>query len=147
MFGSISQWDGDILNHFNRLEREMADLFGYSSGPASIRAVAHGSYPAINLGSTDDGVEVYVFAAGINQDQLELSIQQNLLTVSGECPDRQPESGNAYIKERYTGQFKRSLSLPEDIDPESATARYTNGVLHISLKRRAEARARKIQVN
>ena len=51
MFGSISQWDGDILNHFNRLEREMADLFGHSSGPASIRAVAHGSYPAINLGS------------------------------------------------------------------------------------------------
>lgn len=67
--------------------------------------------------------------------------------VSGECPDRQPESSNAYIKERFTGQFKRSLSLPGDIDPESATARYTNGVLHISLKRRAEAKARKIQVN
>jgi HSP20 family protein len=52
MFGSLSQWDGDIFDHFNRLEREVADLLGYSGGPASIRAVARGSFPAINVGTT-----------------------------------------------------------------------------------------------
>ena len=147
MFGSLSQWDGDVFDHFSRLEREVADLLGYSRRPASIRAVARGSFPAINVGTTAEGVEVYVFAAGLDQDKLELSIQQNLLTVSGECPERQPEGSNAYLKERFVGQFKRSLALPEDIDPDSATARYSNGVLQISLKRKAEATPRKIEIN
>ena len=147
MFGSLSHWDGDLFDRFSRLERDMGDLFSYAGRPTSIRAVARGSYPAINVGSTADGVEVYVFASGIEQEQLELSIQQNLLTISGECPERKPEESNAYIKERFVGSFKRSLALPEDIDPDSAKATYRDGILHISLARKAEAVPRKIQVN
>ena len=147
MFGSFLHRDAALVDHFNRLGREMADLLDYPTSPTSIRAVAHGSFPAINVGSTSEGVEVFVFAPGLDQDALDLSIQQNLLTISGSCPERHANDEKTYLKERFIGEFKRSLSLPEDIDPESATARYANGVLQISLRRKAETKPRKIEIN
>ena len=147
MFGSLLHRDAALVDHFNRLGREMADLLDYPASPTSIRAVAHGSFPAINVGSTSEGVEVFVFAPGLDQGALDLSIQQNLLTISGSCPERHANDEKTYLKERFVGDFKRSLSLPEDIDPESATARYANGVLQISLRRKAETKPRKIEIN
>lgn len=146
MFGSISNWEGDLFDQFNRLHRELEDVLGYPGGPASIRAVGRSSYPAINVGATPEGMEIYAFAAGLSQDKFELSIQQNLLTIGGECAPLQPEGGRSYRKERFSGKFSRSVSLPDDIDPDSATASYRNGVLHISLKRKVEAKPRKIQI-
>ena len=147
MFGSITNWEGDLLDQFNRLQRDMESLWGAPAGPASIRAVARGSYPAINVGTTPEGAEVYIFAAGLDQDTIDLSIQQNVLTVSGNCPDQRPEGSNAYLQERFRGDFRRVIALPEDVNPDSARASYRNGLLHISLKRREEARPRQIQVN
>jgi HSP20 family protein len=147
MFGSISNWEGDLFDQFNRLQRELEDALGHPGGPASIRAVARGSYPAINVGATPEGMEVYVFAAGLDQDKLELSVQQNLLTIGGERAPLHTENSRSYLKERFSGQFGRSISLPDDIDPDSASASYRNGVLHISFRRKAEAKPRKVQIN
>lgn len=147
MLGSLTNWEGDLFEQFNRLQREMDDFWGTPSGPASIRAVARGTYPAINVGATADTVEVYVFAAGLDREKLDLSIQQNLLTVSGTCDSNAPGNSRAHMRERFTGQFARSVGLPEDVDPNSAQARYYNGVLQISLQRKAEGRPRKIELN
>jgi len=147
MFASITNWDGDLFNQFNRLQTELERLWGSPSGPASIRAVARGSYPAINIGATGSGVEIYVFAAGLDPQQIELSVQRNLVTISGELRSNQPENTSTYLKERHAGQFRRVLTLPEDIDPESASAKYDNGVLHVSFARKSETRPRRIQVN
>jgi HSP20 family protein len=141
-------WDGDLFDRFSRLQREMEEAFGTNRGPASIRAVARGSYPAINVGSTEDGIEVFVFAAGLDRDAIDLSVEQSLLTVSGECPaQEEPDGEKTYLRERFSGRFSRSVSLPEDVEPDSAQASYRNGVLHVRFRRKAEARPRKIQVN
>lgn len=147
MFGSITNWEGDLFDQFARLQREMEDLWGSPGSPVSIRAAARGSYPAINVGATAEGVEVYVFAAGLNHETLDVTVQQNLLTISGERATGQPEKTSPHLRERFSGQFRRSLSLPEDIDPDSAAASYHDGVLHLGFKRKAEARPRKIQIN
>ena len=147
MFGSITNWDGDLINQFNRLQNDLEQFWGSPSGPASIRAVARGSYPSINIGVTTTSAEIYVFAAGLDQKQIELSVQRNLLTISGEIASAQPDGTSAYLKERHVGPFRRVLSLPEDIDPDSASASYKNGVLHISVQRKTESRPRKIQIN
>ena len=147
MFGSITNWEGDLFNQFNRLQREMEDFWGSTSGPASIRAWTRGSYPAINVGATADGVEVYVFAPGLDQEKLDLTIQQSLLTISGECPSVQPKESRSHLGERFSGKFHRSIALPENIDPDSAVATYRDGVLRIRLSRKAESRARKIEIN
>jgi len=146
MIGSITNLESDLFDQFDRLQRQFNDLWRPYRGPASIRAVAPGSVPAINIGSSPDGVDVYVFAAGLDRDSIDISIQMQLLTIGAKTADNPPEQGNAHLKERSTGAFKRTLTLPDDIDPDSATANYRNGVLHLSFKRRAEAKPRKIQV-
>ncbi len=65
MFGSLSNFEGSLFDDFRRMEREMDELFGSGPWPAGIRAVARGTYPPINVGSTSDQVDVYMFAAGI----------------------------------------------------------------------------------
>ncbi len=147
MFGAITNWESDLFDQFDRLQRQMDDFWGSPGGPVSIRAAARGSYPAINVGANSEGVDVYVFAAGLDRDGIDVSLQQNLLTISGDCAATQPEKANTHRRERFSGPFRRSLSLPEDVDPDSATASYRNGVLHLSFRRKAEVKPRKIQIN
>lgn len=147
MFGSITNWEGDLFNQFNRLQSDLETLRGSAAGPANIRAVARGSFPSINIGATASGVEIYVFAAGLDPQQVELSVQRNLVTISGEISSVQPQNTSTYLKERHVGPFRRVLSLPEDIDPDSASAQYHSGVLQVSFQRKAESRPRKIPVN
>jgi len=84
MFGTLNTSGAGLLDEFRRMEREMNQLFGGSPWPNSIRAVARGSYPPINIGSNPEQVDVYLFAAGLDPERLDISIQQNLLTVAGE---------------------------------------------------------------
>jgi HSP20 family protein len=84
MFQSLISSEGSLSDEFRRIEREMDQLFGTGPWPNSIRAVAKGTYPPINIGSTPDQVDVYLFAAGVNLKSLDISIHQNLLTIDGE---------------------------------------------------------------
>ncbi|MEZ5570428.1 MAG: Hsp20/alpha crystallin family protein [Halioglobus sp.] len=147
MFASITNWDGDLINQFNRLQNDLEQIWGSPSGPANIRAVARGSYPSINIGTTSAGVEIYIFAAGLDPKQVDLSVQRNLVTIAGNIPSNRPENTSTYLKERHAGEFRRVLTLPEDIDPDSASAKYDNGVLRVSFTRKEEARPRRIAVN
>lgn len=147
MPGSMTNIEGDLFEQLGRLQRGLEDFWGSPRGPASIRAVAHGTYPAINVGASPECIDIYVFAAGLDRDSIDLSVQQSLLTISGDVPARQPKDTSTYLKERFQGKFRRTLSLPEDIDPDSADASYRNGVLHINFRRKAEARPRKIKIH
>ena len=147
MFSTLSNFDGSLFDEFRRLEREVDEMFGPGSWPAGIRAVARGTYPPINVGSTPEQVDIYLFAAGIDPQSLDLTIQQNLLTVSGERRLITEEGADYYRKERFNGEFRRVITLPEDVDSDRVEANYRDGVLHISIKRRGSAKPRQIEVN
>jgi len=146
MFDSLTNPSGSLFDEFRRLESDLDELFGYRSWPAGIRSVARGTYPPINIGATPEQVDVYLFAAGLDPATLDISIQQNLLTVDGERKAPAEKDVNYYRKERFDGPFRRVITLPEDVDPESVEARYRNGVLQIHVQRRAAARPRQIEV-
>jgi HSP20 family protein len=146
MFGTLNTSGASLLDEFRRMEREMNQLFGGSPWPNSIRAVARGTYPPINIGSTAEQVEVYLFAAGLDPETLDISIQQNLLTVAGDRKLQLEKDADYYRKERYDGGFRRVVTLPEDVDPDQVTAGYRDGVLHVTIKRRESTRPRQIKV-
>lgn len=146
MFGYMTGFDSDLFDQFERMRREMDAMFGASGGPLSIRSVAAGTYPAINVGASPKQVDVYVFAAGADPKSLDISLQQNLLTVSGERKIELPEGAQAYRRERFTGSFRRVITLPDDVDPDKVNATYKDGVLHISVQRKEELQPRKIEV-
>jgi HSP20 family protein len=148
MFGSLwGSFDTSLFDEFRRLEGEMDQLFGRGSLPAGIRAMRRGAFPPINVGATPERVDVYLFAAGLDPKSLDISIQQNLLAVSGERKVPVDEAADYYRQERFDGEFRRVITLPDDVNPDRVEAKYRDGVLQITVQRREAVRPRQITVN
>ena len=146
MFGDLGNFENNLFDEFRRMQREMDQLFGAMPWPSSIRAVARGTYPPINVGSTPDQVDVYLFAAGVDPKSLDISIQRNLLTVAGERKLVTEDGSNYYRRERFDGAFRRVVTLPDDVDPDRVDASYRDGILHVAVQRRESAKPRHIEV-
>ncbi len=146
MFGNLGSFDNSLFDEFRRMQRDLDQLFGETPWPSSIRAVARGTYPPVNIGSNPNQVDVYLFVAGVDPDSMDITVQQNLLTVAGERQLMTEEGANYYRKERYDGSFRRVVSLPDDVDADRVEATYKDGVLHIIIPRRESAKPRKIEI-
>ncbi|MBV6418027.1 MAG: Spore protein SP21 [Steroidobacteraceae bacterium] len=146
MFNSLPGLEGPVFDQFRRLQEEMDELFGQWAPPTGIRSLPRGSFPPVNVGASPDKLDVYLFLPGVDPRQLNISIQQSLLTVSGERRLTADEKANYYRQERFSGEFNRAITLPEDVTADGAEARYRDGVLQISVPRREQARPRQIQV-
>ena len=149
MLTSHTHYPTSLFEELSRVQREMEQLFGGTTAPASIRATGRGSFPAVNIGRTPESIEIFVFLPGIRAETLEVSSHQGLLTIAGE---RQPEvmegdeKLDVYLQERFRGPFKRSISLSEDVDPERIEAEYRHGILHVRAHKQESVRPRKIAV-
>ncbi len=144
MFSSLSS--RDMYAEFDRLQRALQQRF--ETGASTIRGFVRG-FPALNVGSTPDAVDVYVFAPGIDPAQVEVELDRQVLTIAGERAnviDPQDRKTSVHLNERFTGRFRRVVSLPDDIDPESVSAAYRDGVLRVTVKRRGAVRPRRITV-
>ena len=149
MFESLFASPFGLFNEFDRLRRELDRSFGTPGAPASIRAVARGAYPAINIGTTPKSVEIYAFAPGLDRDKIEVSVDKGLLTITGERASELPkdvDGRNLYANERFTGRFRRVVSLTDDVDPTKVEARYVDGLLRISVAKREAAQPQRIQI-
>ena len=149
MFDSLLSSPGSVFSEFERLRREMDEMFGGTGLPASIRAVAPGSFPAINVGTTPDSVEIYAFAPGLDASKIDVTVDRGVLTIAGERPapaNDGEERTRAYSRERMFGSFRRTLSLPEDVDSSRVKAAYRDGLLQVSIGRRESAQPKRITV-
>ncbi len=133
----------DLFTEVNRLQRDLQQVL---DPRPSIRGLTRG-YPALNVGGTPSSVEVYAFAPGLDPASIEVQIDKGVLTVSGERKaDELPEQATRHIDERFSGRFRRVVSLPDDVDANAVTAKYRDGVLHVSLQRKQEAQPRRITI-
>lgn len=140
MYESLLNFPGGLFADFDRVRRDMDTLLAQGDAPMGIRSVAAGSFPSLNIGRTDKSVDVFAFAPGIDASRTEVTLDRGVLTVSGERASGLPADGDAnasvYGQERFSGRFRRTISLPDDIDPQKVSASYRDGVLHISVGRR-----------
>jgi HSP20 family protein len=146
MYESLLNFPGGLFGDLERVRREIDQVFGAPGQPASIRAVAPGSFPALNVGTTPSSVEVYAFAPGLEADKIEVTVDRGVLTIAGERAAPADEQANLYSRERLFGSFKRALSLPEDVDPERVSASYRDGLLQVSIARKAAVQPMRIAV-
>ncbi len=133
---------------FSMFDNEMESLF-YPEFYRSSGGRTQTAYPSINISTTDKSVDVYLFIAGMNPDDIELVIEKNMLSVSGnrKLPDATTNEQSSYRQERFQGSFKRVITLPETVDTESTQAVYKDGVLHISIAKREETQAKQIKIS
>jgi len=147
MFGRLMSPQSSLVEDFWHLQRELDEMLadGLSSSGA-IRSSPRGSFPAINVIQTPAEVQVFVFAPGVDPRKLDVSIQQGLLTVSGERQIPAHEQASYYRQERFGGEFRRAISLADEVDPERVDATYREGILRVRLQRREAARPRQIEI-
>jgi HSP20 family protein len=148
MFSRFGFTDSSLFGDLRRLEQELDDLLGAGTPwSGGIRSLPPGTFPAVNVGSTDDQVTVYVFAPGVDPKALDIQLQQNVLSVSGQRDVAQEKGATYYRQERFGGEFRRVLTLPEDVDPDKVEAAYRDGIVQISVRRRESAKPRQIEIH
>jgi HSP20 family protein len=163
MYTSLLKTPGDWFADIEQFHDRLDELLGGHTGTASsIRAVGRaGAFPALNVGTWAEALEIYAFAPGIDAKSVDVSVEKGLLAISGERSaangaaqgssssggGRSSEEKNVYANERFTGRFRRVVALPEDADPGRVEATYRNGVLKIVVPKRESSKPRQIPVS
>lgn len=127
--------DRDLFANFDRMRREMDEVFGDMFERAGLSRRHGGSWPAVDVAYTSEPARAVVTAdlAGIEIDQLELQLEGRTLILSGVRGPAQPE-GDVYQQvEIARGRFRRVIELGTDVRSEEATARYEDGMLRVEL--------------
>jgi HSP20 family protein len=125
-----------------RLNREMSRLFGETRASSGA-----GVFPPLNL--YDDGESLIVRAEipGIDPKDIDVQATVNSLTIKGERKRSETdEKASFHRRERGHGTFSRTISLPEEIDPDKVAASYSLGVLQLLLPKAEETKPRKIEI-
>jgi len=103
--------------------------------------------PALDVLEHENEVVVKAELPGIDQEDINLSIVDNTLTLSGEKKhETESNEEGHYRRERVFGSFQRSINLPAYVDADKVTATYKEGVLDIRLPKREEAKTKKIKI-
>jgi HSP20 family protein len=139
-----------LFDQLDAMQRLLSRSLGTESAPGAIRSVAYGAFPEINVGRTPASVEVFAFAPGIDASSLDVTIERNVLKISGNrvsaIPTRDAKV-QLYANERSQGRFSRAVTLPDDVDPMKVEAKYRDGILRISIALSAAAQPQRIAVN
>jgi HSP20 family protein len=104
--------------------------------------------PVVDLFNEEDRVLVKAEMPGIDKKELDIRVENNVLTITGEKKrEKEIKDKNAYRMERCYGKFSRSFSLPAPVDGEKVKANYKDGILEIDLPKIEEVKPRKIKIN
>lgn len=102
--------------------------------------------PLMNIEELKDEYRITLEVPGMEKDDLDIQIKDDVLTISGEKKEDIKEEGTLFRRERWFGKFTRSVTLPNDVNVDKIEAEYKNGVLTLHLPKSEEAKGKKIQV-
>src|SRR5215471_6501656 len=144
----LTRWDP--FRELSALQNRMSRLFEeqqYGSGQEE--SLTAGAFvPPVDIYEDEHSIQLKLEVPGIEQKNLDVKVENNVLTVSGERKfEKEEKEENFRRVERRYGSFTRSFPLPNTVNAEDVTADYTNGVLKIRLGKRAEAKPKQIKVS
>ncbi len=103
--------------------------------------------PPMDLVETDSEFVLRADLPGLSESDVSLELEHNVLPISGEREsEREERQEGCYRIERSTGSFRRSLKLPEGVDPEAVTASFDRGVLEVKVPKPEQPKPRKVQI-
>jgi HSP20 family protein len=137
------------LDRFANLRDELNGLFEGPFWPNDARQAQlfNGWTPAMDLYQTSDDIVAIVELPGMRKEDIEISLHDGMLTISGERKEEKAEGEKAARSERFVGRFRRSISLPTRVDSNKVNATYRDGILTVTLPKAEEAKPKQIQVN
>lgn len=126
--------------------REFDDLFTRIASAPGEQLARSEWVPPVDITETEQAYELELDIPAVPADSVEVALKDGVLTVSGERKFDRERSGKRHRVERRYGKFARSFRLPEDIDEEAISASARDGVLYLSIVKKAKAQPRTIQV-
>jgi len=125
---------------------EMDRLFGAVGQPLGLRSVPRGTFPAVNVYEQGDAAVLTAEVPGLDAKDLELTVLGDSVTLRGERKEEAGEGERYYRRERPTGAFERTLTLPAPINPDSVEAEYRNGILRVRMEKAEQAKVKKVAI-
>jgi HSP20 family protein len=143
----LTRWDPfrELYSLQNRMNRLFEEQYG---GSREDSLTAGAFVPPVDVYEDEHSVQLKLEVPGIEEKDLDVKVENNTLTVSGERKfEKEEKEENFHRIERRYGSFTRSFTLPNTVNTEDIDASYDNGVLTIKLGKRAEAKPKQIKVN
>ena len=132
------------------LQERMTRMFdsSYRGGNEDDWALGGSWAPAVDIYEKDGNIVLKAELPGVDPKDVDVRVENNLLTLRGERKfDNEVKRDNYHRVERSYGSFSRSFTLPNVVDTANIKAEYRDGVLHMTLPKREEAKPRQIQIN
>ena len=139
----------DPFRELRSLQDDMTRLFsGVMPSGFNREEMTHGSWaPSVDIFEDKEHLILEAELPGMNREDFEISVENNVITLRGERKfEKKTEGDNYHRVERSYGSFTRSFTLPQTVTADGATADFENGILHVSLPKREETKARRIEV-
>jgi HSP20 family protein len=143
----LTRWEP--LREFSTLQDRMNRLFRESfTDPGRDESLVASSFaPAVDVYEDEHNVALKIEVPGIDEKDIDIRVENNLLTVHGERKIEKEEKEENYRRvERQYGSFTRTFTLPNTVDADNVQATYDKGVLKITLPKKAEAKPKQIKV-
>ena len=144
----VQRWDP--FSELRQMQENMDRMWrrvGANGRPASESAEIEAWGIPLDVTRQGDDIEIRASMPGVLPEDIQVSIEDNVLTVKGRTAERYQDNDRTYLmKERRTGAFYRALRLPDSVDPDKVEPQYEHGVLTIKVPKAEEKRARQLQV-
>ena len=138
----------DPFRDIRGLQDEMNRLFSSTFSRGGDDQMTRGAWnPSVDIFENKDQIVLEAELPGMNAEDVNISIENNVLTLHGERRfEKKDEGDNFHRVERSYGSFTRSFTLPPTVSSENANAEFNNGVLRLTLAKREEAKPRRIEI-
>jgi len=131
----LMAWSQGMNRLFEGFFDDMPGLRGYATG-----------YPGMNLWSDGDTAYVEAELPGLTLEDLEVLVAGNELTISGQRKIESPQNAQYHRRERASGQFTRSMTLPWEIDADKVQAKLHDGVLTVTLPKCESCKPKRVKI-
>ena len=124
------------------------DFFGFDAFATPREAArAAQTHPKFDLLESAQAYTLRGDLPGVSEENLDITVHEGVLSIKGSSEEEEvSEDAKFLVRERRYGEFTRSLKLPKDANPEAVSAKLENGVLEISIAKKEELKARKIEI-
>jgi len=149
-------WSLSPVRRMASLRDEMDNLFNLALGrfngspaePDRGSQFLEGWFPAVDVYEDKDNLVVRAELPGMKKEDIEISLHEGFLTLSGERKGQEKQEGaETYRSERWLGRFHRTISIPCSVVPDKIKATYTDGILTVSLPKAEEAKPKQIAIS
>lgn len=138
-----------LIHQLHRLSQEWDHLFepNYYPEDNSLVETSHWA-PCVDIKEESDRFVLYADIPGVDPNDIEISMENGVLTIKGERSTSKREESEGYTRvERSRGSFYRRFALPDTADPERITAEGNHGVLEIIIPKRDKVKSKKIKIS